>query len=793
MTDGTSAAVMADAAGPAQLVDAAGSRLAEIAAAARAMIEDALATPGRFDQAARLLTDDGALGSLGDVLWPFASVLAAALVAAVIVFLLLAPARRRLVAASGATPLRSALLFVRRLAIDLAPPGVYLATASLLGRALMGERGLLFSGTEVFRTTAMALVTDSALAWIGAVLVVAPLGVGRPQLRLLPIGDSEASWARGVLLRIIVVGAGAWLLAETLYRVWLGDGAARLILIAATVGIAWRSLAALARIRPRLAGFARLWHALAIVSVFGLGAVWMLGLLIEIDTRFGRVLGTLAILVALPVADGLSLVALGWLKARFLARHEPKPRLIFVPAAAEGETLERIAKPLEGDERVAALAEMDRAWDAVVSVVHEAICVALAVIGTVLLARTWSIDLGALLGPHDARFFLGRVVDAAATLAVGWYAWRLFEATLGLRLARDGGGEQSRARTIQPLLRGVGQLVIGATALMGALSALGLNIAPLLASAGVVGIAVGFGAQTLVRDLFSGACYLAEDVFRIGDYIEGGNAKGTVEKITFRTVALRHQNGPLHFVPYGSLGTVRNNSRDWTIDKFEIPLPLSVESEAIRKMVKKIGQEMLQDEALRALIMQPLKAKLYRIDPGAKIFRCKVQTLPAKQFEVRAEAYRRIEAALAEAGVPFAEPTRVTDARDGHGEPRTGGAGKRRRRGRPARCGVAPRAGISASLRPTPQPECGGLPARGARCGGARPRRSARGRRRPGAGRRAGAARPGARSRCRATPGGAPRRGGGRARPAAARPRARARTPRARRRQRRSRARGTGD
>jgi small-conductance mechanosensitive channel len=88
---------------------------------------------------------------------------------------------------------------------------------------------------------------------------------------------------------------------------------------------------------------------------------------------------------------------------------------------------------------------------------------------------------------------------------------------------------------------------------MSALSSLGLNIAPLLASAGVVGIAVGFGAQTLVRDLFSGASYLIEDVFRTGDYIEGGNAKGTVERITFRTIALRHQNGPLHFVPYGSL------------------------------------------------------------------------------------------------------------------------------------------------------------------------------------------------------------------------------------------------
>ena len=208
---------------------------------------------------------------------------------------------------------------------------------------------------------------------------------------------------------------------------------------------------------------------------------------------------------------------------------------------------------------------------------------------------------------------------------------------------------------MQPLLRAVGKLVIGAIALMSALSVLGLNIAPLLASAGVVGIAVGFGAQTLVRDLFSGASYLIEDVFRIGDYIEGGNAKGTVERITFRTIALRHQNGPLHFVPYGSLGSVRNNSRDWVIDKFEIPLPVTVDSEKVRKLVKKIGVEMLEDPEFAKIIDMPLKAKLYRIDPGIKVFRCKVQTPPGKQFEVRSEAYRRIEAALKENGIEFAD------------------------------------------------------------------------------------------------------------------------------------------
>ena len=109
------------------------------------------------------------------------------------------------------------------------------------------------------------------------------------------------------------------------------------------------------------------------------------------------------------------------------------------------------------------------------------------------------------------------------------------------------------------------------------------------------------------------------------------------------------------------VSSIRNNSRDWVIDKFEIPLPVTIDSERIRKLIKKIGLEMVADPELAKVIDVPLKAKLYRIDPGVKIFRCKVQTPPGKQFEIRAEAYRRIEGALKENGIAFADNTpRVT-------------------------------------------------------------------------------------------------------------------------------------
>ena len=107
-------------------------------------------------------------------------------------------------------------------------------------------------------------------------------------------------------------------------------------------------------------------------------------------------------------------------------------------------------------------------------------------------------------------------------------------------------------------------------------------------------------------------------------------------------------------MPYGLLGTVRNDSRDWVIDKFNIPLPLAVDSEKIRKMIKGIGEDLALDPELGPLIREPLKGKLYRVDPGVKIFRCKFMTAPGCQFDVRTAALKKIEAALVEAGISFA-------------------------------------------------------------------------------------------------------------------------------------------
>lgn len=269
-----------------------------------------------------------------------------------------------------------------------------------------------------------------------------------------------------------------------------------------------------------------------------------------------------------------------------------------------------------------------------------------------------------------------RLLEVAALGLSANVLWIITRTSIDHRLAglspelEQGRSPSSRLLTLLPILRMTALVVIGVMLVLSSLWTLGLEITPLLAGAGVVGLAFGFGAQSLVKDVITGVFYLAEDTFRIGEYIESGSStKGTVEKLTLRTVALRHHNGPVHFVPYGTLGTVRNTSRDWVVEKFNLPLPLEVDSERIRKLIKRIGEAMLDDPELGPLIIEPLKGKLSRIDPGVKIFRCSFKTAPGNQFEVRAAAYKRIEGALNEAGITFAGTQLTPPKPPGPGNP----------------------------------------------------------------------------------------------------------------------------
>jgi len=222
--------------------------------------------------------------------------------------------------------------------------------------------------------------------------------------------------------------------------------------------------------------------------------------------------------------------------------------------------------------------------------------------------------------------------------------------------SEDGmGAGASRLATLLPLLRNL--LIVVVFALIGTivLAGMGVNVAPLFAGAGIIGLAVGFGAQTLIRDIFSGAFFLADDAFRRGEYIDIGGVMGSVEKISVRSFQLRHQNGPLHTIPFGEIKQLTNYSRDWAIMKLKLRLVYGTDIEKVRKLIKKLGQQLAADPEIGHLFIDPLKSQgVVEMEDSAMICRVKFMTRPGDQFLARRHVYARIHELFEREHIQFA-------------------------------------------------------------------------------------------------------------------------------------------
>jgi small-conductance mechanosensitive channel len=221
---------------------------------------------------------------------------------------------------------------------------------------------------------------------------------------------------------------------------------------------------------------------------------------------------------------------------------------------------------------------------------------------------------------------------------------------------------RGRSHTLLPLLRKViGSTLVVMVALI-VISSLGVNIGPLLAGAGVLGLAVGFGAQKLVSDILSGFFFLLDDAFRVGEYIQAGKIRGTVESITLRNVLLRHHLGMLQVVPHSDLGAVTNYMRGGIVIKFPLEFPYDTDIDKVRKIIKKVGQEMLVDEELGDGFIQPLKSQgVNEITNSVMVIRVKFTAKPGKQFVIKREAFRRITEALSAKDIHYAHRKVIVD------------------------------------------------------------------------------------------------------------------------------------
>jgi small-conductance mechanosensitive channel len=260
------------------------------------------------------------------------------------------------------------------------------------------------------------------------------------------------------------------------------------------------------------------------------------------------------------------------------------------------------------------------------------------------------------------------------TTLLAYVVWQLAEAALerylGVGEKAGATGQNTRARTLRPLLRKFTLGVLVVIWVMIALSAVGIDIGPLLAGAGVVGIALGFGAQTLVRDVVSGIFFLLDDAFRVGEYVEAGSLKGTVEAISIRSLRLRHHRGAVHTVPYGELKSLTNHSRDWVIVKLEFLVTYDTDVDAVRKLIKRIGQEMLEDPELGPNLIETLKSQgINQLADHGLLVRAKFTARPGEQFVIKRDALQRIKGAFDAAGVKFAYPTVTINSTASGGPP----------------------------------------------------------------------------------------------------------------------------
>ena len=183
----------------------------------------------------------------------------------------------------------------------------------------------------------------------------------------------------------------------------------------------------------------------------------------------------------------------------------------------------------------------------------------------------------------------------------------------------------------------------------------GINVGPLFAGAGIVGVAIGFGSQALVRDIFAGAFFLFDDAFRKGEYLDVGGVKGTVEKISVRSFQLRHHLGYLHTIPFGELQVMTNFSRDWVMMKLPLRVTYDTDVEHVRKLIKKLGQQLLDDPVIGENFIQPLKSQgVIEMQDSAMIIRVKFMTKPGDQWLVRKRVYEEIRALFEREGIRFA-------------------------------------------------------------------------------------------------------------------------------------------
>ena len=496
-----------------------------------------------------------------------------------------------------------------------------------------------------------------AVIIFAARIIMAP---ATPALRLLPLQDRDAKFLYRWIVQISLVAAvfvtcGIIFLnagrSEALYNLFfILSGLSVSILMIVMI---WQSRSRVAEAICAEASegvcvdstlrtkFARTWHYFAILYVAGSGTFWLINVFLGSK---GRIINLIVGLFLIPIFIGLD----QWVQ-----------RLLKIASGQLPEVID-----LSGEEKPSPTDD-EALEDRKTNIQHFApliIRIFRFVLGALLffiMLGLWGIDLSI------GRIFAADALKTIMVLILGFVIWEFVKSRIDRKLQEEmpedneekeeGGAGGSRIGTLLMLLRKFVMAVMFVMVSLIVLSNLGVNIGPLIAGAGVIGLAIGFGAQTLVKDIIAGIFFLIDDAFRVGDYIETAGTKGMVDHISLRSLRLRHPRGPVFNIPFGSMGTVKNNSRDYIISKLDFRVRYDTDVDKVRKIIKKINKIIMKDEEMAPVMLGKLKSQGVReLDDSAMVMRVKFKTIPGEQFAVRREVFRMMQEAFRENGIEFA-------------------------------------------------------------------------------------------------------------------------------------------
>lgn len=287
-------------------------------------------------------------------------------------------------------------------------------------------------------------------------------------------------------------------------------------------------------------------------------------------------------------------------------------------------------------------------------------------IATYTLAKIWDVpEISDFFESSTLRGFLTTSITVLIVAVVTTFIWETIGIYLAYVLKQADSRNQTRVKTLLPIIRNIVLSVFGVFFLMILLSEIGMNIAPLIAGAGMIGVAIGFGAQNMVKDFISGFTIILEDILRVGDVVTVAGCNGMVEKITLRKVQLRDFAGVVYTIPFSEITTIQNMTKNFSYYPIEIGIGYSHSTDHAIDVMRAVDEDLRADADFGRLILEPIEiVGVDRFADSAVIIKGRIKTRPVKQWDVGREYNRRLKIAFDANSIEMPFPQRVITIRN---------------------------------------------------------------------------------------------------------------------------------